>query len=736
MNQQKLLSRRQFLKTSSIAGGGLVVGFSLAGCGGTSPALPTSQGAMTPNAFLQITSDNLVRFYCPRDEMGQGVSTGLATLIAEDLDIAPWLFDVRWAGVHPDYSNPDFGVQGTGGSTSISAHYQQLRQVGANTREILLEAAASRLNAPVTQLTTDNGQIVYGEKRYPYGEFVDLAAQLQAPENTPLKSASEFQYIGKEFSRIDGIAKATGTAEFGIDVDLPGLHRAVIKRSPVAGGKVQSFDKQRTLAVAGVTDVVEIGSGIAVVAKQYWAAKKGADALVVEWDLPALANVNTAQVKSDYAAALDSANEEALISSEEGDLQTGFASADHTIEGDYWAPYLAHAPMEPMNAIVHIQNGEADVWTGSQGVAAPQGLVARYAGLDKDKVRSHNTYLGGAFGRRGTLTHVIEATQVAVATDKPIQVIWSREDDLQSGIYRPASLMQIKAGVSKAGDITAWQATRIGGNISPQTMANMMPALLPTAVSDGTIDWVVGVADSAMSGWVVDASSVEGIAEDYDISSHQVRHTTVDHGLPLTFWRSVGHSYTAFAKETAMDELAAKVGMSPVEFRLKSLSQNPRLQNVVRIAGEQMAKAKLAPGRALGFAAHHSFKTDVAEIAEVSVVDGNIKVHKVTCVVDCGIAINPDVVRAQMEGAVMYGLTAALHGNLELENGRILESNFHTYPILRMHEAPEVEVIIVDSATEPTGVGEPGLPPIAPAVANAVFAATGQRLRSLPLKLA
>ena len=736
MSQHTTLTRRHFLKTSSIAGGGLVVGFSLMGCGDTSPALRSAEGTMAPNAFLQIGTDNTVTFYCPRDEMGQGASTGLATLIAEELDVAPWHFDVQWAGVHPDYNNPDFGVQGTGGSTSLKAHYEQLRQVGANTRAVIIEAAAGLLGVNANQLSTDDGHVISGSKRLPYGDFVNAAALLQAPEQAPLKPAHGFKYIGRDFSRIDAMEKATGTAEFGIDVDIENLHHAVVKRCPVAGGTVASYDATAALAVAGVSDVVEIGSGIAVVAQKYWAAKKGLQALEVQWQMPKLAAISTADIKRDYQAALGVADDQALIGSEAGDLEQGFAEADHVVEGEYWAPYLAHAPMEPMNAIVRIENGEADVWTGSQGVGAPQGLVARYAGLAKENVRSHNTYLGGAFGRRGTLTHVIEATQVAVATGKPIQVLWSREDDLQSGVYRPASLMQVKAGVTDEGKITAWQATRVGGNISPETMANMMPALLPTAVGDGTIDWVVGLADSAFKGWVVDGSSVEGLAEDYDTGSHQVRHTTIDHGLPLTFWRSVGHSYTAFAKETAIDELAAQADIDPVAFRLKNLTQNPRLQNVVRLAGEHMQQMQVAPGRALGFAAHHSFATDVAEIAEVSVSDGKIHVHRVVCVVDCGIAVNPDVVRAQMEGAVMYGLTAALHGNLELEKGQVVESNFHNYPILRMDEAPEVEVIIADSGTSPTGVGEPGLPPIAPAVANAVFAATGQRLRSLPLQLA
>ncbi|MFK7913876.1 MAG: xanthine dehydrogenase family protein molybdopterin-binding subunit, partial [Pseudomonadales bacterium] len=492
------------------------------------------------------------------------------------------------------------------------------------------------------------------------------------------------------------------------------------------------FDRDSALAIAGVLDVVEIASGIAVVAEKYWTAKKGAAALQVEWHLPELAAYSSAQIKADYKAALA---EEGSVTADEGDLDAGFANATHVVESQYWAPYLAHAPMEPMNAIVRIENGEADVWTGSQGTPVPQGLVARYAGLDKDKVRSHNTYLGGAFGRRATLTHVIEATQVAVATNKPIQVVWSREDDIQSGIYRPASLMQIKAGVDDQGKISAWDATRVGGNITPETLANMMPGFLPTAVGEGVIDWMVGVADSTLSGWVVDTSSVEGLYEDYDLSNRAVRHVTKDHGLPLTFWRSVGHSYTAFAKEALIDELAEAAGMDPVAFRLNNTKDKPRLHNVIKVAGEHMQRMQPAPGRSLGFAAHSSFSTDVAEVAEVSVDNGVIKVHKVLCVVDCGVAVNPDIVRAQMEGAVMYGLTAALHGNLELENGAIKESNFHDYPILRMNEAPEVEVVIIDSAADPTGVGEPGLPPIAPAVANAVYAATGQRLRSLPLRV-
>ena len=726
-------SRRRFLKTSGIAGGGLIVGFGISGCSAGPVPIPPLADDFVPNAFLQITPDNTVRFYCPRDEMGQGVSTGLATLIGEELDVAPWDMEIKWAGVHSDYANPLFGMQGTGGSTSLAAHYEQLRQVGANVRSVLLEAAAHELDKPVASLATEAGHVVADGERHPYGRFVAKAAALEAPQAAPMKSSAEFKYIGAHFPRIDALAKATGTAEFGIDIDIPDLHYAVVRRSPVAGGTLRSYDDAAARAIAGVTDIVEVGSGVAVVADRYWAAKQGADALEVHWDQGELGSVSSADVRTDFQAGLE---EEGDTTGEQGDLAAGFAAATTVIENEYWAPYLAHAPMEPMNAVVRIDGDDAEVWTGCQGIFAAQALVARYADLDKDNVRAHNTYLGGGFGRRATLTHVIEATQAAVATGKPIKVVWSREDDIQNGIYRPASLMRVKAGVDGEGRMVAWQAKRVGGNIMPDTLQNMMPALLPNMVGDGAVDWMVGVAHGTFDGWVVDHSSVEGLYEDYDTPNRAVEHVTVNHGVPLTFWRSVGHSYTAFAKETMVDEVACAAGVDPVEFRLNNTREKARLNHVIHVAGERMRTWQTAPGRHLGFAAHSSFNTDVAEVAEVSVENGAIRVHKILCVVDCGVAVNPDVVHAQMEGAVMYGLTAALHGDLNLEDGAFKESNFHDYPILRMNEAPAVEVVIVESSEAPSGVGEPGLPPVAPAVANAVFAATGRRLRSLPLRLA
>ena len=391
--------------------------------------------------------------------------------------------------------------------------------------------------------------------------------------------------------------------------------------------------------------------------------------------------------------------------------------------------------MEPVNAVVRIEGDYADVWTGIQFPSAVPGLVSRVADIPAENVRFHQCYLGGGFGRRGTPTHLVEATQIAVATGKPIQLVWTREDDIQQGPFRPASLMRIKAGVDEAGNLTAWDAARAGGDISPDTFRSLLPALY-SWMGDGMIEGVANISEWYFENFATDESSTEGLFEDYDHPNTRVTHMTVDHELPLTFWRSVGHSYTAFAKESMIDELAHAAGLNEIEFRLKNTRNNPRLNNVIRVAGEHMARMNPPDGHFLGFAAHHSFRTDVAEIAEVSVDNGSIRVHKVTCVLDCGQAVNPDIVRAQMEGGVVYGLTAALYGGLNLENGAIKESNFHDYPMLRMDESPEIEVIIIDSGTEPTGVGEPGLPPIAPAVANAVFKATGQRLRSLPLQLA
>ena len=729
------VSRRRFLQSGAVAGGGLVVGFSLTGCSSTPKPLPVASagGGWTPNAFVQVLPDNTIRFYTARSEMGQGVTTGLATLVGEELDVNPLDMDIRLAGVHEDYANPAFGKQGTGGSSSIRGHYNQLRQVGANTRALILEAAARDLGVSASVLSTDNGQVVHGDQRYPYAAFVETAQALSIETDAPLKAASDFQYIGQETRRVDSIAKATGTAQFGIDVDVPGLHYAVVVRAPVAGATLQAVDTEAAKSMPGVTDVLEISSGVAVVAEGFWQAKQAASKVVAQWESVPLERVDTETLRTDYAAALDGGD--GVEGHKDGDIDGAFDAAATSHQAEYWAPLLAHSPMEPMNAVVRIEGEHADIWTGIQFPVAAPALVARAADIPADNVRFHQTYLGGGFGRRGTLSHIVEASQIAKKTNKPIQLVWTREDDIQQGPFRPASLMRIKAGVDADGNLVAWDASRAGADISPDTFRGLLPALYPW-MGDGMVEGVANLSEWYFEKFATDKSSTEGLFEDYDQPNTRVTHMTVDHELPMTFWRSVGHSYTAFAKESMIDEMAEAAGMDEVVFRLQNTQNSPRLNNVIRIAGEQMTRMNPPEGHYLGFAAHNSFYTDVAEIAEVSVENGKIRVHKVVCVLDCGQAVNPDIVRAQMEGGVVYGLTAALYGGLNLERGAIKESNFHDYPMLRMNESPDIEVIILDSGTEPTGVGEPGLPPIAPAVANAVYKATGQRLRSLPLQLA
>lgn len=728
------VSRRRFLKLGATAGGGLIIGVNLPGCS-FSGALPIEQESdgFIPHAFLQITPDNQVIFYCPSDEMGQGVRTGLATIIGEELDFHPQNMLVKAAGLHKDYANPEFGVQATGGSNAVRVFWGPLRQAGADTRALLLNAAAQDLGVSASELTTDNGYVIVGGDRFPYGDFVTTAAQLAMPIETPLKSNASFRYIGKEFSRVDALAKSTGAAEFGIDADIPGMVYAVVVRAPVAGARVLSVDKTAAEAMPGVVAIVPVSSGIAVVANAYWRAKNASQALKISWENIPLGQISSAQVRTDFEAAL--AEGDTVEASNQGELAAGFDAASNTLEADYFAPFLAHTPLEPMNATLHIADNSAELWTGVQSIQGAQGLVERLTGLPRSNIRVNNLYLGGGFGRRGTLTHIVEVTEIAMAIDKPVQLLWSREDDIQNGLYRPASLMRIKAGVTTDGTVSAWDVQRAGGNITSNTLTNMLPALLP-GLPSSLLNGLSGFAEYLFSQWTVDPSSVEGLHETYDFENHRIVHATVDHGLPLTFWRSVGHSYTAFAVESMMDELANRAGMDPVSLRLANTQNKPRMQGVLQTAQAAMKSMTVPDGHHLGIAAHSSFATDVAEIAEVSIENGEIRVHKVTCVADVGTAINPDIVRAQLEGAVMFGLTATLYGRIDLDQGKVKQSNFHDYPILRMDRAPAVDVILVDSGGDPTGIGEPGVPPIAPAVANAVFKATGQRLRELPLKLA
>ena len=724
------LTRRGFLKATGIVGGGLLIGYVVTS-GTQTPAVMPGAGAIAPNAFIQLTADNRVIFYSPRDEMGQGIYMGLATLIAEELDIPLKDIQVEFASVHEDYKHPEYGVQGTGGSSSMRVHYLPLRQAAADTRALLLAAAAIDLGVSRDSLTTEDGYILSNGAGLPYSDFIGTAQTLELPTETALKPKADFKYIGSDIARNDALAKSTGTATYGVDVDLPDLYYAIVSRSPVAGGRVKSVNDSVARSMAGVTDIVQIDSGVAVVAESFWKAKKAAATLDISWDLPELAKFSSAQIKADYQDALNSGAGDTEIS---GSIEDGMLSATHQIGREFWTPYLAHTPMEPVNAVVRITGDQAELWAGTQSPGVARGLVARHADVQVDKVTVNSLFSGGGFGRRAQLSHVAEATQVAVATNKTIKLVWTRENDVQNGWFRQASVMQINAGIDERGLVTAWDAARAGGDLAPHTMASILPGALPS-VPKGINDLLVDATESIFDGWVIDGGGVEGLVDDYDFPNKQLRHASVNHGLPLAAWRSVGHSFTAFAKETVMDELAEQAGLDAFEFRRRNLQGNPRLLGALQAVQKGLENWDIPEGHHIGVSAHGSFHSYVAQAAEVSVENNQIRVHRVLCAIDCGQVVNPDIVRGQMEGSIMYGLTAALYGDIEIENGAVKESNFHDYKMLRISEAPEVEVLIVESEEAPSGVGEPGLPPVAPAVANAVYRATGVRLSSMPLVL-
>ena len=727
-------SRRGFLKSSLFAAGGLVVGVPLSACATTSNEHSDGNN-FVPDAFIQITPDNVVHFYMPRSEMGQGTYTGLTTIIAEELDVDPTSIQVHHVGAQNDYVNPEGGLQITGGSNSIRVHFDPLRQAAANVRAAILKAAAQQTALDVSVLSTDNGQVFAKGQAFNYSEFVALAAKQEIPTQAKLKSSNDYKYMGKDRPRLDGVSKSTGTAQFGLDVDFPGLHRAVLVRCPVAGGTVVSMNASQALKMPGVKKVVTIYNGVAVVADSYWQAKQAAATLTVEWNKPEkLASFSSDTGKKWFEEALN--GDDLEDAHEEGEGEDGLATAAQVISAQYWAPFLAHATMEPQNCTVKIENGKCDVWVGCQSPGVAQGLAARITGLSTDDVTIHSTFLGGGFGRRVFSDYVAEASAIAMESGLAVQLIWSREDDTRHDFYRPASLANFKVGLDKDGAIESWNVSRAGPNVLPYFLDELVDGKVPGFMPTGLVDWLSKRGYGLFDGLSVDESSIEGLHEDYDAPHKYVQHVTVDPGLPVGFWRSVGHSFSGFFKEGMMDEVATAVKKDSLAYRLEHTKNNPKLNAVLKLVEQKSNWGKNLPSNHFhGVAAHNSFMSSVAQVAQVSVEGNQIKIHKITCVLDCGFVVNPDIVEAQMKSGIIYALTAALYGEVTLKDGAVQQSNFHDYAILRMNETPEIDVHIVPSDAAPTGVGEPGVPPVAAAVANAVFAATGKRLRSLPLKL-
>jgi isoquinoline 1-oxidoreductase beta subunit len=726
--------RRAFLKVMTATGAGLTLGiFPIDGVAQTSGPGKTvgtaATGEFAPNAFLRIKPDNTVTVFVKHVEMGQGTYTGLPTLVADELDAA-WS-QVRVDGAPADeklYNNLLWGpMQGTGGSTAMANSFDQYRQAGAAARAMLVSAAAQKWNVAPESISVKGGVVTHAAgKKATFGELADAASKLPVPQNVKLKDAKDYVYIGKSFARPDSKAKSTGTATFTQDVKLPDMLTAVVAHPPKFGARVKSFKAESVQGIPGVRYVVEVPTGVAIVATNFWAAKKARDALAVEWDDSTAFKASSADILAEYKRLAAAPGK---VARNDGDAAKAIAGAAKTLDATYEFPYLAHATMEPMNCVVKLSDDRCDVWNGEQFQTVDQASVAKIVGLMPQQVFLHQLFAGGSFGRRANpqSDYLVEAASVAKALavmgkgGAPIKLVWTREDDMKAGYFRPMYLHVMKAGLDSAGNVVGWQHRIVGQSILTGTPFEAM------MVKEG-----------------VDLTSVEGASTlPYAIPNLMVDLHSPQVGVPVQWWRSVGSSHNAYATEAFIDEVATTAGYDPVAFRKALLTNQPKHLSALTLAAEKAGwGTPLAPGkpgtkRSRGVAVHESFNTAVAQIVDVTVTsDNKFTVDRVVCAVNCGFVVNPDVVKAQMEGGIGFGLSAALYGAITLKDGGVEQSNFHDYPVLRMNEMPAVDVHIVPSTEKPTGVGEPGVPPIAPAVANALAGATGKRLRKLPLSLA
>jgi isoquinoline 1-oxidoreductase beta subunit len=711
----RTLSRRAVLK----AGAGLAIGAYVAA---RVPAFAQNQPApqsvnIAPNTFLIIAPDSTVTVLSKHIEMGQGPLTGMATLVAEELD-------ADWSQMRADhapsnpvlYKNLLFGVQGTGGSSAIANSYDQMRKVGAAARQMLVAAAAESWNVPPAEITIDNGVIAHPSgKQGKFGEFAQQAMQMPVPADPKLKDPADFKLIGKEgvVKRLDSVAKSNGSAIFTLDINEPEMLTVLVARPPRFGGKVASFDAAAAKAVPGVVDVKQVRTGVAVYATGFWPAKQGRDKLKIAWDDSAAEKRSTADILGEFR---ELSKKPGRVVKAKGDFDAEVANGGQVIEAEFVFPYLAHAPMEPLNGFIHWQGDTASARYGSQFPTPDHGVIAEVLGIGVDKIKLQTILAGGSFGRRAQQSAQVarELAEVAkaIGPGRPIKLVWTREDDMRGGYYRPFGVHRMR-GVVKGGKIAAWSDTIVGQSIMKGSAFEAM------MMKDG-----------------LDPTLVEGSNElPYDIASFKCEAHQVELGVPVLWWRSVGHTHTGYAVEAFVDQLLEAAGQDPVEGRLAMMAEHPRHAGVLRAVAEKAnwKGAKLEPGRARGVAVVESFNTFVAQIVEMSMEESGPKVHKVWVAVDCGVAVNPDIIRAQMEGGVGFALGHILYAEQRLDQGRPVAGNFDTYRSLRIDEMPEIDVTIVASTEKPTGVGEPGVPPLGPAVANAMAKLGVGRPRQLPI---
>ena len=706
------LDRRRFLKTSVAGATGLVIGFYLPGRFEALAAAGSDAAPAVLNAWIHIGTDDIVTIMIDKSEMGQGVMTSLSMLAAEELECDWKKVRAEFAPAAKIYYNPAFGSQGTGGSSSIRSSWGPMLKAGATAREMLIAAAAQKWGVDKSECRAENSMVIHTstKRTLTYGSLAEAAAKLSVPADVPLKNPKDFRIVGKRVKRLDTADKVNGSAEFGIDVRRPAMLYATVVRCPVFDGKVASFDATRAKAVRGVKDVVQISSGVAVVADNTWSAMQGRKALEIKWNEGANATVSSDGIWTLFAERADQPG--AAVARKEGDAASALGTAAVKMDAVYQAPFLAHATMEPMNCTAHVQADRCDVWAPTQGQTSSQNEAARITGLKPEAVFIHTTYLGGGFGRRGESDFVADAVELSKILGAPVKVTWTREEDMQHDVYRPASYSRFSAALDSNSMPIAW-TNRIA---CPSIFHRVFPGNVKNNL-DGT--------------------SVEGAADiPYSIPNIFVDYQLTETGIPVGFWRSVGDSQNGFFVESFMDEVAAAAKKDPYELRRALLSNAPRYKGVLELAAQKAGWGTPLPkGRYRGIAVISAFKSYVAEVAEVSVnqKDGTYRVHRVVCALDCGRIVNPDTIAAQMQSGIVYGLTA-LKDQITIDRGRVEQANFDTYPMLRMNEMPVVEVFIMPSEEAATGVGEPGVPCLAPAVCNAIFAATGKRIRRLPIR--
>ena len=704
MNQDVSLTRRDLLKASAVVGGGLLLGLSLPERA-TAAALGKAGGQ--PVAWLRIAPDNTITVLVDRSEMGQGVYTAMTQLLAEELEVEPAAVCVTAAPVGDAYINALLGGQLTGGSTSVRDGWEKLRRAGAQARTMLVQAAANHWSLPASSLYASGGAVYDGRgQRLTYGELAESAAKLPLPKDVELKPANAFKVVGKPHQRLDTGIKVDGTAVFGIDVKLPGMLHASIEQSPTVGGKLHSFDASAAEKLPGVHKVMATTSGVAVIADHYWQARRARAALKVTWDAGPNATLDSAKIAATLKAGAANAGKPAR---QEGDATAALGKAAKVLRATYNLPLLAHATLEPQNCTADVKADRCDLYAPTQFQVLAQGVAAQAAGLAPAQVEVHTTYLGGGFGRRLEVDFIPAAVECSKAVGRPVKVIWTREDDMTHDTYRPAFHEEVAAGLDEDGRIVAWHLHLT----APSVTARMFP----------------GIAAQ-----MVDPFAIEAAANyPYDVPNVHVDYRQQEVGVDVGYNRSVSHAPNCFVVESFMDELAHAAGKDPYEFRHGLLARQPRYRHVLEEAAKRSGWGKAPKGRFHGISLMEGYGSYLALVAEISVTRGQLKIHKLTCAVDCGQMVNPNIVAQQVEGGIVFGLSAALWGDITLAGGAVQEKNFDTYRLVRMNESPEIVVHLVESTEAPGGIGEPSVAMVAPALGNAIFAATKKRVRALPI---